>query len=321
MLTRELKANGKISDALGNAGCVIAAVSGGADSVALLLALYEAKDEFGFTLKACHINHCLRGEESDRDERFVRTLCKRLDLPLYVRKVKVGRLVRQHESIEECARRVRYEFFDELNALYGGLTATAHTASDNAETVLINMLRGTALTGICGIPAVRDNIIRPLIGCTREQTERFCAEMLTGYVHDSTNDSDDYVRNRIRHRIIPELKAINPSFESAVARLCESVTHDDEYLESAAVAAKMDCVLDDGYSVKKLAVLPESVLRRVAAMIMRENDIKVNARALGDVIKIIKAGQGKTNPQQYKFVRIRRKKLFVETNYEKYRKI
>lgn len=321
MLIREVKANSEVCGALKKADCVIAAVSGGADSAALLTVLNILKEEFGYTLRACHVNHCLRGEESDRDERYVRFLCRRLEIPLYVRRVDVRQLAQRHESIEECARRVRYDFFGELNALYGAVTATAHTASDNAETVLINMLRGTALTGICGIPAVRDGMVRPLINCSREQTESFCKETLTDFVHDSTNDSDDYIRNRIRHRIIPALKDINPSIESAFARMCESVSYDDKYLEKLAEQEKTRCAVDGGYSVKLLAQLDESILRRVTAMIFRENDIKVNARALTDAVKIIRDGKGRTNPQQYKFVKIRRKKLFVETNYEKFRRI
>ncbi len=313
--------NAEIRAALSKVDCVIAAVSGGADSVALLLTLNAIKEKYGFSLRACHVNHCLRAEESDGDERFVRMLCRRLDIPLYVRRAEIPKLTRRHESTEECARRIRYGFFLELNLLYGAVTATAHTASDNAETVLINILRGTALTGICGIPAVREGLIRPLLSCTREDTEELCRSFGNGYVHDSTNDSDDYVRNRIRHRVIPELKSINPSFETAVARLCESVSYDDKYIENAAAAAKKSCAVSGGYDVKKLAALEESVLRRVTAMILRENGIKVNARAITDVTAIIRAGQGGTNPQQYKFVRIRRKKLFVETDRQKFRRI
>lgn len=320
MLIREVKARAEKYGIPGG-GTVIAALSGGADSAALVYALYELRDELGIRLCACHVNHCLRGEESDRDEMFVRGICKSLDIPLYVRRADIMSLKAPHESVEECARRVRYGFFDELTELYDAAIATAHTASDNAETVLINLLRGTALKGLCGIPPIRGNIFRPLLGCSRSDTEEYCRLVGVGYVHDSTNDSDEFLRNSIRHKVIPELKRANPSFETAVARMCESVSADNIFLDKRAAAAKADCAVDGGYDVRKLAMLDDSILRRVVADIMREGGIKVNNRALSDVVEIIRAGKGKTNPQQFKFVKIRKKRLFVLTDTEKYRKI
>ena len=211
---------------------VIAAVSGGADSVALLYVLYSLKDELGFSLAACHVNHNLRGEESDSDERFVRRMCRFLDIPLYTASIKVNDLRQKHDSLEECARRLRYEFFESISK--DRLIATAHTASDNCETILINMVRGTALSGICGIPAKRDNIIRPLLYNTREDIELYCSENCLDYVTDSTNLSDDYTRNRIRHKVVPLLKEINPSLFSAISRLSQSVSDDDRYLDKIA---------------------------------------------------------------------------------------
>ena len=198
---------------------VIAALSGGADSVALLYVLYSLKNELGFSLAACHVNHNLRGEESDGDERFVRRMCRFLDIPLYVASIKVNDLRQKHDSLEECARRLRYEFFDSISR--GKLIATAHTASDNCETILINMVRGTALSGICGIPVKRDNIIRPLLYNTRGDIERYCTENSLDYVTDSTNLSDDYTRNKIRHKVVPLLREINPALFGAISRLSQ----------------------------------------------------------------------------------------------------
>ena len=183
---------------------VIAAVSGGADSVALLHVLYSLQDELSFSLAACHVNHNLRGAESDGDEMFVRRKCRMMDIPLYVANIKVNEFRQKHDSLEECARRLRYGFFEDIGK--NKLIATAHTASDNCETILINMVRGTALSGICGIPAKRDNIIRPLLYITREDVERYCRENELDYVTDSTNLSDDYTRNKIRHKIVPLLR-------------------------------------------------------------------------------------------------------------------
>ena len=153
---------------------ITVALSGGADSVALLLCLLELKDDLDVNISAAHLNHCLRGEESDRDEQFVRDLCKQLNVPLTVEKADVkGEADKTGESIELCARRIRYAFLERVTS---GLIATAHTANDNIETVLFNMSRGTGISGLCGIPPKRDNIIRPLILVTREQVETYCAE-------------------------------------------------------------------------------------------------------------------------------------------------
>ena len=131
------------------------------------------------------------------------------------------------ESIELAARNARYNFFKTLGNV---LIATAHTASDNAETVLLNMSRGCALKGLSGIPPVRDNIIRPLIFCTRAEIEQYCKENSLEYVTDSTNLSDDYTRNHIRHNVIPALKSVNTSFENCVTRMCCSLSDDSDFL-------------------------------------------------------------------------------------------
>ena len=302
---------------------VIAALSGGADSVALVYALYQLRGELDFSLCACHVNHNLRGEESDRDEMFVRRLCRFLDIPLYVRNIRVKDFIQKHDSIEECARRLRYAFFEEISAGENGnnkLIATAHTASDNCETVLINMTRGTALSGICGIPPVRGNIIRPLLYCTRAEIEQFCRENALDYVTDSTNLCDDYTRNKIRHGVIPRLLEINPSFTDAVGRLTQSLLLDDSYLDRIARDAKKNAEKDGKYNVKLLAELDECILRRVVTMIFKESEIPVSTLAISSAVKIIRDGKGKINPCQFKFVQIRKKMLSVVTDYDKFRK-
>ena len=298
---------------------VIAAVSGGADSVALLYVLYSLKDELGFSLAACHVNHNLRGEESDSDERFVRRMCRFLDIPLYTASIKVNDLRQKHDSLEECARRLRYEFFESISK--GRLIATAHTASDNCETILINMVRGTALSGICGIPAKRDNIIRPLLYNTREDIELYCSENCLDYVTDSTNLSDDYTRNKIRHKVVPLLKEINPSLFGAISRLSQSVSDDDRYLDKiASELMEKARTADNKYDVGILRTADECILRRIVTMIFKDNDIPPNMKAVENCVGIIRAGQGKINPCQFRFVQIRKKKLFVVTDREKFRR-
>ena len=298
---------------------VIAAVSGGADSVALLHVLYSLQGELSFSLAACHVNHNLRGAESDGDEMFVRRMCRMMDIPLYVANIKVNEFRQKHDSLEECARRLRYGFFEDIGK--NKLIATAHTASDNCETILINMVRGTALSGICGIPAKRDNIIRPLLYSTREDVERYCRENELDYVTDSTNLSDDYTRNKIRHKIVPLLREINPALYGAMSRLSDAASLDDAYLDGLAAQLMQKARADDGkYDVNQLCDADECILRRIVTMLFKQNDIPVSMSAVDSCVKIIRNKQGKINPCQFKFVQIRKKKLFVVTDYEKYRR-
>ena len=175
---------------------VIAAVSGGADSMALLFLLEEIREEFSLKLSAAHIHHGLRGAEADRDEALVRDTCKRLQIPLSTLHADVAlEAERTGEGIEECGRRVRYAYLESLDE--HALIATAHTLDDQLETFLMHFARGAGLHGLCGIPAKRGRIIRPLIDCTREEIEAYCAQRQIPYVIDSTNLSHDYVRNRV----------------------------------------------------------------------------------------------------------------------------
>ena len=153
---------------LENNESVLVGLSGGADSVALLLSLYN----LGYRVRACHLNHCLRGEEADRDENFCKNLCHRLNIELIIKHENIEEYARKSkQSIETAAREIRYKFFSDV--CDGSKIATAHTASDSIETMLFHMARGTGLTGLCSIPPVRGKIIRPLISCTRAEIEVF----------------------------------------------------------------------------------------------------------------------------------------------------
>lgn len=210
---------------------VTVALSGGADSSALLHILLSHSDELGIKVRAAHLNHNLRGAESDRDERFVRDMCERWGIELFVKSVRVSAMARESgDSIELAARKARYSFFEEI----GGIIATAHTASDNAETVLLNITRGTGIKGIAGIPAVRGRYIRPLGLCSREDIERYCKEHGVSFVTDSTNLTDDYTRNKIRHGVMTTLRNINPAIENAVLRLSHSAAEDSDFIEKCA---------------------------------------------------------------------------------------
>lgn len=206
---------------------VYCAVSGGADSVALLWGLYLLKDQLGFALEAVHFNHRLRGEESHRDEEFVRNLCARYDIPITVGS---GNIVSGSKGLEAAAREARYAFF----ATLPGKIATAHTADDNAETVLMHLVRGTGLKGLCGIRSVRGNVIRPMLGITRQEVLAFLQEQHLTYVEDSTNAEDAFLRNRLRHHVMPLLKAENPSLAQNLSAMAAHLCQDAQLLEEMA---------------------------------------------------------------------------------------
>ena len=178
----------------------------------LLDVLDALRTELGFALYACHYNHRLRGIESDRDEAFCRTLCKKRNIPLLTGS---GDVASEAEStgrgIEETARKMRYAFFDEALAHFGAdKVATAHNADDNLETLIMHLARGTGLRGLCGIPPLRDKLIRPILFASRSEIEAHCRSRGLEHVEDRTNSDERYTRNRIRARVMPVLQSINP---------------------------------------------------------------------------------------------------------------
>lgn len=201
---------------------VIVGFSGGADSVCLLHLLQTYKEKFGYNVKAIHINHGIRGDEAHRDEDFAKAFCETRSIPFEVVRINcIDEAEKAKESLEECGRRLRYEVFESF-CKDGFKIATAHNANDNAETVLLNIIRGTSVKGLCGIPYVRDNIIRPVLDCSRVEIEGYCKENNLSFIIDSTNLCDDFTRNKIRHRILPVIEAINPSFLDAFSSLGEN---------------------------------------------------------------------------------------------------
>ncbi len=248
-------------------GEVLLGLSGGADSMSLLHILYDLQSEYGFCLSAAHVNHGLRGAQADRDEAFVRDACAKLGIPLHVLHADVAaQAACSGEGIEACGRRIRYAYF---RSLTDGEVATAHTADDNAETVLLHLTRGSGLSGLCGIPPVRDGIIRPLIACTRADVEDYCREHSIEYVTDSSNLSDDYARNRIRHHVIPTLRELNPAFSASVLRCGEILRSEDAFLQSQADALLRQAQTPFGWSRKILCAAPPALQDRVLHRILQ----------------------------------------------------
>ena len=209
-----------------------AAVSGGADSMALLLLLRRLQPEFGYVLSACHVNHGLRGCSADRDEAFVRAQCARLGVPLRVfcpqqLADELG-APPQHPG-EDWARRLRYACFARLCKEGIDAVATAHTANDQAETLLLRLARGTGLHGAGGIRPRRGRYLRPLLCLSRAETEAVCRAAGQSWVTDETNDTDAYARNRLRHGAVPALESTNAAAVQNLARFCEKAARVDDY--------------------------------------------------------------------------------------------
>lgn len=216
---------------------VVVALSGGADSVTLLHVMLQLQNRLSLReIAAVHVNHELRGEESRRDEEFVRTLCRDWQVPLQVYHRNVAFLAREaQKGIEETGRMVRYAVFDEVSAANGDCpVATAHTLSDNIETLLLHLTRGCGVRGLTGIPEIRGQIIRPLLACTRREIEDYCRNRELHYQSDSTNTDVRYARNRIRKCVIPELRALNPRFEETAGRLMHRMGQVAEWLDQLA---------------------------------------------------------------------------------------
>ncbi len=297
---------------------VVIALSGGADSVSLLYAMKRLSEELGFTLSACHVNHGLRGEESDGDMRFCEGLCDRLGVELEILNTDVKSFQQKHESLEETARRVRYDFFARVSN--GKKLATAHNSNDSAETVLLNMMRGTGLKGLCGIPPVRGNIIRPLIYCSRDEVEQFCRENSLAYVTDKTNLSDDYTRNKVRHLVLPEMLKINPSLLDTVSRMEKNLREDSELLEALADEALKNAKAQRGYKTAALSQQPKPILRRAIRRLLIDGGIEPSTLRIKMAEEIILLGKGKINPCRGKFVTIRKGEVFIEEQEQIYRK-
>lgn len=206
---------------------IVCAVSGGADSMALLWAMYLMKDEWQLELSAAHFNHHLRGAESDRDEQFVRDFCEGYGIPLYVDSAQV---IPGPKGLEAAARDARYAFLRSLP----GKIATAHTADDNAETVLMHLVRGTGLKGLGGIMPQNGNVIRPMLNVTRADVEAFLAEYSVEHITDSSNDTDDFLRNRLRHQVMPLLKSENPRLSENLSATALRLRQDEQALSALA---------------------------------------------------------------------------------------
>ena len=236
---------------------VICAVSGGADSMALLWGMYLLKEKLGITLEAAHFNHNLRGEESKEDAEFVRSFCDFHDIPLHLGE---GTVVPGKKGLEAAARDARYAFLRSLK----GTIATAHTADDNAETMLMHLIRGSGLRGLGGVTPKSEGLIRPMLDVTRVQVEQFLQENYIRHITDSSNETDAFLRNRLRHHVLPLLKAENPSIAPGLSAAAQRIREDAALLDDLAKEI-------DPTDIAALRAAPAPLRRRAIEGFLRQN--------------------------------------------------
>lgn len=232
---------------------VLAGISGGADSVALALVLKQ----LGYALTAVHCNFHLRGEESDRDEQFVRDFCQQQEIPLYVKDFQTEEYAKEKKiSIEMAARELRYSYFHELmKSTKISVLAVAHHQNDQAETLLINLIRGTGIHGLRGMLPKNGEIVRPLLCVTREEILDYLAEKGQEFVTDSTNLSTDYTRNKIRLELLPYLKTLNPSIISTLNHTALNLSEAENLYNRQMRTEIQNLILSDSYTLGETPLL------------------------------------------------------------------
>lgn len=263
---------------------VLCALSGGADSMYLLCRLLEGAERGGYTVRCAHYNHHLR-DTADRDEAFVRDWCAAHDIPLTVG---AGDVAAQAQElgfgVEACAREMRYAFLNETARVEGcTLIATGHHAGDNAETILMNLLRGCGLKGLTGIPERRGNIIRPMLAVSRGEIDAYLAAYDVSHMEDETNGDQSYTRNRVRHQLIPLLEGWNPGVTERLNQLAASLKEDEEELsrQGERLASRAETRGKERLiPAAALAQAPRPIALRAIRRLMEQADLGVSALQL-----------------------------------------
>ncbi|MCR5736867.1 MAG: tRNA lysidine(34) synthetase TilS [Eubacterium sp.] len=244
---------------------VVLGVSGGADSICMLSILNDLKEQLGIRISVVHVNHMIRGIEAAKDADFVRNLCEKLGVPFYLETVNVPKLASETgKTEEEAGRIVRYEIYGKyMERLKAQKVAVAHNQNDNAETILFNIFRGSGLKGLIGIPVKRDYIIRPLLGCTREEIEYYLKINGLEYRTDYTNNLTDYSRNKIRLELLSWVREnINKKAEYNIVNAAENLREISEYMDVQIEAAFVKYV-ENGVIAEEAFELPTAIIKGI----------------------------------------------------------
>jgi tRNA(Ile)-lysidine synthase len=283
---------------------VIVAFSGGPDSTCLLYILNELKDELGITLFGAHLNHCLRGIESDKDEEYAKKICEDLNIGFYSRKIDVNIIAEQNNlSCEMAGRKARYDFFEELIVkLSASKIALAHNSNDQAETILMRIMRGTGMEGLIGIRPVRDKIyVRPVLNLSRAEIERYCEKNSINPRIDKSNLETIYARNKVRLDLIPYMEEnFNKDIIKTLNRLSDIVKVDNDYLESSSTKQfKIHCEIGEQRVIinNSAFALHEAIVSRIirsAIFEVRHNLYNIEKIHISNIIDLQKHETGKT---------------------------
>ena len=281
---------------------IVIGVSGGPDSICLLHVLYGLKEKLGIEIVVAHVNHMLR-DVADLETEYVQKFCKKLGIECYVKKADILEISKtQKKGTEEVGRQVRYDFFDEVaKKTNSNKIATAHNSNDRAETVILNILRGSGLSGLKGIEPIRDNkYIRPLINTDRQDIENYCNDNKLEPKYDKTNNENIYTRNKVRNTVIPYIKKeFNPNIIKTINRLSSLATEENEYLqaitkqefENLLIEKTENIILDlHKFNSLNLVIKRRLILYTINEVLHTTNGIeKVN---IDDIIKLCKNNIG-----------------------------
>jgi len=255
---------------------VLVAFSGGADSTALLHLFCAIRQKWSLEVNAAHLNHALRGEHSDADEAHCRQVCAEWHVPFFARRVEVLQVAqRRRISLEMAGREARYAFLQEVaEAIEADVIALGHTRDDQVETVLLNLVRGAGTAGLAGMPVRRGRFIRPLLLISRQQIQQYCAQHGLTYVEDVSNLDPRFSRNRVRHRVLPELRHLNPRVDSAIERLSLVVRDEERWWHEYLRALEPEFTLSRQenewrVSLEWLSRQPDAIQRRVIRHVVR----------------------------------------------------
>lgn len=282
---------------------VIVALSGGPDSVALLHMLYTLKGKLKIEIVAAHVNHCLRGKDSDQDEECVKHLCEKYDIPLYSQRIDIHNIIKNSKiSCEMAGREARYGYFQKLKKkISGNKIALAHHANDQAETILMRLIRGSGIEGVTGIKPIRDKIfVRPLININRMHIENYCEINNLDFRIDKSNYENIYSRNKIRLELIPYIEEnFNKDITNTINRFADIMKVDNDYLETIALESmvKYCSKKNEGINISKEAFNEHgAVLSRIlrnSIKTIKGNLTNIEKKHIDDILDIQKKGTGK----------------------------
>ena len=311
-----------------NGDKIVIGVSGGPDSITLLNVLLEIKQEnlINFDMVVCHVNHLIR-EEAVQDEEYILNFCKKYNIECFVKRVDVENKAKQEKiGTEEAGRIARYEFFNEiLQKTKSNKIATAHNANDNAETVLMNIIRGSGTVGLKGIETKRDNLIRPLINSSRTEIEEYCKKNNLNPRIDKTNFENIYTRNKVRNLLIPYIKEnFNPNIIEGINRLSNLSKQENEYLEKVTEKAFNEILIEEQknqiildlikFNLQEIVIKSRLVLYTINRLFGTRSGIE--KKHIEDIIKLCSNNIGNKFliPNKKVKILVKNKKIFFIVN-------